>query len=297
MNKLLRGAVWRRHLVAAVALVLLLPLAAPVFAKGPDAVDQTIDRMNLESKARARIVERVSPSVVNIMVVKKASGEDKSGPQVPPDMFNDPFFRRFFRDRIPVPPHDGLQRGLGSGIIVSDKGYVLTNNHVVGGADKITVKLPDGREFDAKVMGTDPASDVAVVKIDGKDLPVAKLGNSDDIAVGESVLAIGNPFGLEQTTTAGIVSAKGRSSLGITDYENFIQTDASINPGNSGGPLLNLRGEVVGMNTAIYANSGGNMGIGFAIPINQAHSVMDELVANGKVVRGYLGVVIQDVTP
>ncbi|HUJ74994.1 MAG TPA: Do family serine endopeptidase, partial [bacterium] len=161
----------------------------------------------------------------------------------------------------------------------------------------ITVKLPDGRVFSGKVVGADPASDVAVIKIGGKDLPVAQLGNSDDLQVGESVLAIGNPFGLEQTVTAGIVSAKGRNQVGIEDYENFIQTDAAINPGNSGGPLLNLAGQVVGVNTAIYGKSGGNVGIGFAIPINQARQIMTQLVQNGKVVRGYLGVVIQNVTP
>ncbi len=289
---------WSRPLAALALLALLLPLAGPALARSgaSNAPASGLEQLQQESKARAQVVKLASPAVVNIMVVKHAA-ENGEGTGQLPGPFNDPLFRKFFQDRIPAPPRNFQLHGLGSGIIVDAKGYVLTNNHVVAGADKITVKLPDGREFPGKVLGTDPPTDVAVVQIEGKDLPVARLGNSDEIDVGESVLAIGNPFGLEQTTTAGIVSAKGRNQMGIADYENFIQTDASINPGNSGGPLLNLKGEVIGINTAIYGNTGGNLGIGFAIPINQAKGIMGELIADGKVVRGYLGVVIQDLTP
>ena len=290
----------RRGRTLAVLAALLLLLTGSRFALADSreqaALQQDINLLEHESKARAAIAKEAAPSVVNVTVEKRITGEQMSAQQFP-DPFNDPFFRKFFQGPMPEQPNGGVMHGLGSGIIVSDRGYVLTNNHVISGADKINVKLPDGREFTGKVVGADPATDVAVVKIDGKNLPVAKLGNSDDIQVGESVLAIGNPFGLDHTITAGIVSAKGRNEVGVADYENFIQTDASINPGNSGGPLLNLRGEVIGVNTAIYGSSGGNVGIGFAIPINQARTVMDSLIANGKVVRGFLGVMIQEVTP
>jgi len=191
----------------------------------------------------------------------------------------------------------GRSMGQGSGFLVSADGYLLTNHHVVASAGRIVVVLRDGREFVAKVIGSDPKSDVALLKVEGKDLPYLKLGDSDAMRVGEWVVAIGNPFGLSSTVTAGIVSAKGRNSVGINDYENFIQTDAAINPGNSGGPLLNLRGEVIGINSAILSRSGANAGIGFAIPVNLAKRVQEQLRRNGKVVRGYLGVTIQELTP
>ena len=287
----------RISVLLAAALLLLTPASFALARTDPaSTLTQDINLLERESKARAAIAKEASPAVVNVIVEKKASAEQTSTPNLPPS-FNDEFMRRFFQGQFPPQSRDPNIHGLGSGIIVASQGYILTNNHVVADADKITVKLPDGREFQAKRVGTDPATDVAVLKIDGKDFPVAKLGNSDEIEVGESVLAIGNPFGLDQTITAGIISAKGRSQVGVAEYENFIQTDASINPGNSGGPLLNLKGEVVGVNTAIYGNSGGNMGIGFAIPINQARSVMKTLIADGKVVRGYLGVSIQEVNP
>jgi serine protease Do len=275
------------------AFLLALTLAvAGVAGQARADVNADIEALVRASKARAAIVKRVSPAVVHISVEKTVRGQASPAPF--PDMFDDEFFRRFFQPRM---PREYKQRGLGSGSIVNKHGYILTNNHVVGEADKITVKLPDGREFEAKLVGADPATDLAVVKIEGKNLPFAKLGQSDDLQVGESVIAIGNPFGLEQTITAGIVSAKGRSSVGLTDYEDFIQTDASINPGNSGGPLVSLRGEVVGVNTAIFSRSGGNQGIGFAIPIKMAREIMTALIDTGKVTRGFLGVVIQDVTP
>jgi serine protease Do len=288
----------RRRAALACATLLLALFAAgspgQLSAQSAEAqLQRDIETLTRESKARAAIVKRVTSSVVNISVEKNVKASERGDG---PDPFDDEFFRRFFQPRIP-PPRDFKQRGLGSGTIVDKQGYVLTNNHVVADADKILVKLPDGRQFEAKLVGGDPASDIAVVKIEGSDLPLAKLGNSDDIDVGESVMAIGNPFGLEQTITAGIVSAKGRSQVGVTDYEDFIQTDASINPGNSGGPLINLKGEVVGVNTAIFSRSGGNMGIGFSIPINDAREIMTALIATGKVTRGFLGVVIQDITP
>ena len=186
--------------------------------------------------------------------------------------------------------------GQGSGFIVNDRGLVITNNHVVSDADEIIVRLKDGREFDAELIGADQPSDVALLKIDGENLPVVPLGDSENLQVGQWVLAVGNPFGLSDTVTAGIVSAKGRSSVGIVDMENFIQTDASINPGNSGGPLVNLDGEVVGINTAILSRSGGSVGIGFAIPINMAKSIVDQIVNHGEVTRGFLGVLMQPLT-
>ena len=281
--------------LAAVAVFATLALTAPFAqrALAQDDLQRDIDALIRASKARAAIVKSVKDSVVHISVTKKVQGQDGSRL---PDLFNDEFFRRFFKPRMPDPPREFRQRGMGSGVIVSEDGYILSNNHVVGDADEVIVKLTDGREFKAEIVGTDPASDIAVIRVDATDLPAAKMGNSDELEIGESVIAIGNPFGLEQTITAGIVSAKGRSGVGVTDYEDFIQTDASINPGNSGGPLINLRGEVVGINTAIFSRSGGNMGIGFAIPINMTQAIMKSLIATGKVTRGFLGVVIQDVT-
>jgi len=240
--------------------------------------------------------------VVFIQVEKRmSSGQPPFGYNNPFDLFGEEFFERFFGRRFPDQqrqrqPREYRQQGQGSGFIISKDGYILTNNHVVGEADRMTVTLADDREFEAKLIGTDPKSDVAVIKIEGNNFPVLPMGDSDRLAVGEWVIAIGNPFGLTHTMTVGVVSAKGRSQMGITDYEDFIQTDAAINPGNSGGPLLNLDGEVVGINTAIFSRSGGYMGIGFAIPIKMATYIQKQLVDTGKVTRGYLGVGIQDLT-
>jgi serine protease Do len=209
------------------------------------------------------------------------------------EFFGDEFFKRFKKD---MHPRGFNQHGLGSGVIVSAEGMILTNAHVVKDADEIKVTLGDKRSFQAKVIGADPESDVAVLKIDAKNLPTAKFADSDKLRVGEIVIAVGNPFGFNQTVTSGIVSATGRSNVGIIDYEDFIQTDAAINPGNSGGPLVNIEGEVVGITTAIASRSGGYQGIGFAIPSNAAKLIMDDLVKTGKVRRGFLGVNIQDVT-
>src|SRR5205814_2208634 len=188
------------------------------------------------------------------------------------------------------------QRGVGSGVIVTPDGFVLTNNHVVDAADEVKVTLQDGREFSAKVIGKDPKSDVAVVKIDAKDLPAIDIADSEKIEVGDVVLAVGNPFGMGQTVTMGMVSATGRATLGL-DYEDFIQTDAAINPGNSGGALVDAEGRLIGINTAILSRTGGNNGIGFAVPVNLAKNVMEQLIENGRVVRGFLGVNIQTMSP
>src|SRR6266540_526840 len=249
----------------------------------------------------APIVKKVAPSVVKITATVK--GKEIRTQEFFPGM-DDPFFRRFFGDNLRggnrtfrTPP----QHGVGSGVIVSKDGYLLTNNHVVDDADEVKVLLQDGREFSAKVIGKDPKTDVAVVKVDAKDLDAIEIADSDKIEVGDLVLAIGNPFtgnpaNIGQSVTMGLVSATGRATLGL-DYEDFIQTDAAINPGNSGGALVDAEGRLIGINTAIFSRSGGNQGIGFAIPVNLARDVMNSLVTDGKVTRGYFGVMIQDLTP
>jgi Do/DeqQ family serine protease len=236
----------------------------------------------------APMLQKVIPGVVNISTEGKV--------QVRDPFFDDPLLRRFFN--LPDQPRTEQIHSLGSGVIVdAKKGYVLTNNHVIARADKITVLLQDGRRFNAKLIGTDPQSDVAVVQIPAEHLTAVPMADSAHLRVGDFVVAIGNPFGLGQTVTSGIVSALGRSGLGIEGYEDFIQTDASINPGNSGGALVNLRGQLVGINTAILSRSGGNIGIGFAIPINMARQVMEQLIKHGRVRRGLLGVHAQNLTP
>ena len=245
------------------------------------------------------LAKKIKPIVVNISTTQVSEGRS-GGPQEfgspfgEEDPFND-FWRRFFGGPLPRGPQ--RQRSLGSGFIIDSDGSILTNNHVVENASKIVVKLSDDQEYEAKVVGRDQKTDIAVIKINAKGaLTAANLGDSDSLEVGEWVVAIGNPFGLDSTVTSGIVSAKGRH-IGQGPYDNFIQTDASINPGNSGGPLLNLRGEVIGINTAIFSRTGGNIGIGFAIPINLVKELLPQLRGKGKVVRGYLGVLIQKVTP
>jgi len=241
------------------------------------------------------VAKAVTPSVVNISTTRISRLPE--GPPGAP--FDDPFFRRFFGDELFrrfEAPKDRRERSLGSGVIADAGGYIITNNHVVSKADEIRVLFADKRSFTAKVVGTDPKTDIAVIKVDAKDLPTIPWADSDKLQVGEYVLAIGNPFGLNQTVTMGIVSAVGRANVGIAEYEDFIQTDAAINPGNSGGALVNARGELVGINTAIFSQSGGYMGIGFAVPSNMVRSVMDQLIKGGKVVRGYLGVSIQELT-
>ena len=262
-----------------------------------DAASADLDALRRIGQGFSAVVQQVSPSVVNVRVSKKvkAGGEIFEG--IPFDFPGGSPFGQFFGQ----PPGGGgeefLEQGTGSGVIVTADGYIITNNHVVTGADEITVKTTDGKEYPAEVVGTDPQTDLAVIKIDAGGLTPAKLGDSDKVEVGEWVLAVGSPFGLNNTVTSGIISARGRANVGLADYEDFIQTDAAINPGNSGGPLVNLDGEVVGINTAIATRTGGYMGIGFAIPVNMAKSVMDQLIKTGKVVRGWLGVYIQPVTP
>ncbi|MBW2109194.1 MAG: DegQ family serine endoprotease, partial [Deltaproteobacteria bacterium] len=247
----------------------------------------------------SQVAEAVNPAVVNISTERVIQGS--AGPafrhfQSPfgkDDPFHD-FFERFFGD---MPRRQFKQRSLGSGFIIDKKGYIVTNNHVVENADKIKVKLNNGKEVPAQIVGRDPKTDIALLKVKKlRNVGVAKLGDSDALKVGEWVVAIGSPFGLEHTVTAGIVSAKGRV-IGSGPYDDFIQTDASINPGNSGGPLVNMQGEVVGINTAIVSRGGGNVGIGFAIPINLARDIIEQLKTSGSVTRGWLGVSIQDVTP
>jgi serine protease Do len=278
-------------LLAALVCFLFLAAAPPVVN---GAEDDNIALLDRSAKAFASVVKQAGPAVVHVRVEKSVKGRGQEF-----DFMNDPFFERFFGPQFRHPrqgePREFKQQGAGSGFIISPEGLILTNNHVVGEADTITVRLADEREFKAKVIGTDPQSDVALIKIEAQNLPVLKLGDSDRLEVGEWVIAIGSPFELNQTVTVGVVSAQGRNRIGINDYENFIQTDAAINPGNSGGPLLNIYGEAIGMNTAIFSRSGGYMGIGFAIPINMAKAIQQQLEKQGKVTRGWLGVVIQDV--
>ncbi|MNL94733.1 putative periplasmic serine endoprotease DegP-like precursor [compost metagenome] len=233
---------------------------------------------------------RAMPAVVNILTMQVP----KRGAH---PLARDPFFKRFFGDRDPGLDDDDLRNSLGSGVIVSHEGYILTNNHVVEGADEIEVVLTDGRKAPAKIVGLDPETDLAVIKIDLDKLPVIVLGQSELARVGDVVLAIGNPFGVGQTVTMGIISALGRNNLHINSFENFIQTDAAINFGNSGGALVDTRGNLIGINTAIYSQSGGSVGIGFAIPVSTAKTVMEAIIKDGHVVRGWIGVETQDITP
>ncbi|MDX5378224.1 MAG: Do family serine endopeptidase [Halomonas sp.] len=232
-------------------------------------------------------VEKAAPAVVNIYSSRVVEREEHP-------LMSDPFFRQFFADDLPT--QQRLLSSLGSGVIVSDDGYVLTNHHVIDGADEIQVALRDGRETLAEVIGTDPESDLAVLQIDLDRLPVIHLADTEDVAVGDVAMAIGNPFGVGQTVTMGIISATGRSHLGLSAYEDFIQTDAAINPGNSGGALINAEGSLVGINTAIFSRSGGSQGVGFAIPMRLARSILEDLVTQGRVIRGWLGIEAQEMT-
>jgi serine protease Do len=267
-------------------------------APNPTAVKLTVDERPVTRDGSfgtsfAPIVRKVSPSVVKVFTTISLKSK-ATNPE-------DPRLHRFFGEvpdgTLPPSIHNlPRQHGVGSGVIVTADGYILTNDHVVDGADEVKVALQDGREFTAKVIGTDPKTDVAVLKVDATNLPFIEIADSDKIEVGDIVLAIGNPFGIGQTVTSGIVSATDRANMGL-DYEDFIQTDAAINPGNSGEALVDAEGRLIGINTAIISRSGGNQGIGFAVPTNLARDVMESLIKYGKVQRGYLGIVIQDVTP
>ena len=267
---------------------------AEVYAQEPVISKEASDILTKVGNAMAEVASAVKPAVVNISSTRTVKTQG-----IPSPFLNDPFFRRFFGDEFGSQGKSKEQKkvSLGSGVIVSRDGYILTNYHVVKDADEISVKLSDKREFKGKIIGADPKTDLAVVNISADRLPVLKIGDSDRLRVGDTVIAVGNPFGLSQTVTSGIVSATGRANIGIADYEDFIQTDAAINPGNSGGALVNVKGELVGINTAIFSTSGGYQGVGLAIPSSMAKAVMENLIKGGKVVRGWLGVSVQPLTP
>lgn len=275
-----------------VFLAVLMTATVTLFAPAQQALAALPTAVNGSTvPTLAPMIKGVMPGVVNVST--RGHMKVQQNP-----MFNDPFFQQFFGRQMPQQPAERQFRSLGSGVIVdAEKGYILTNNHVIANADKISVTLNDNRTFDAKVVGKDPDTDIAVIQIKAKNLIAVPLGNSDNLQVGDFVVAIGNPFGLSHTATSGIVSALGRTGIHDGSYENFIQTDASINPGNSGGALVNLEGQLVGINSAILSKSGGNIGIGFAIPVNMARSVMEQIIKYGKVKRGLLGVTVQDLTP
>jgi serine protease DegQ len=255
----------------------LLPQSVPIKVAEPS---QALTNIGFSQAATV-----ATPAVVSIIASKKVDKNPR---------LNDPWFQFFYGDNL---PDQQPQQGLGSGVIVSEAGYLLTNNHVIDDADEIEVQLSDGRQTRAKIVGTDPETDLAVLKIELTNLPVITWGRIDQMRIGDAVLAIGNPFGVGQTVTSGIVSALGRSRLGLSTYENFIQTDAAINPGNSGGALVDANGSLVGINTAIFSRSGGNMGIGFAIPVDKAKTIMEMLIRQGHVTRGWIGVEPRDITP
>lgn len=277
------------RLVSCLILVLSLSLVLPSSVRADISEKEATDLLSKMGDAMAKIAEKVTPAVVNISTTRTVKT-----PANP--FFNDPFFKRFFGEGA-----EGAQKrkatSLGSGFIAKSDGYIITNNHVIEGAEDIVVKLSNDKEYKGKVVGMDSRTDVAVIKIDEKNLPTIPWGNSDNLRAGDVILAVGNPFGLRGTITMGIISALGRVNVGISDYEGLIQTDAAINPGNSGGPLVDVKGEVVGVTNAIFTTSGGYQGIGFAIPANNVKNVMDSIISEGKVVRGWLGVQIQELTP
>jgi Do/DeqQ family serine protease len=284
-----------------VAILFVVSTFKPDWLPGPDAAvggaQQTVSvpvhtasvpAVTPRAESFHEAVGRAMPAVVNIFTSKEVRARRSP-------LLNDPLFRRFFGD----PFGDEAQRAasLGSGVIVSPAGYILTNHHVVDAADEIEVALSDGKKLLAKVVGVDPETDLAVLRVSAEGLPAITFGRSESLRIGDPVLAIGNPFGVGQTVTSGIVSALGRSGLHINTFENFIQTDAAINPGNSGGALVDAKGDLVGINTAIYSRSGGSMGIGFAIPVSTAKMVLDQIVKSGTVTRGWIGVEVQEITP
>jgi len=279
----MRMDIKRTTLMRVASFLLMGLMLSPVAASIP-----AIDSQGTPLPSLAPMLKRVTPAVVNIATSSTIRIQENP-------LFNDPFFRHFFEQ--PSQPRQRKSQSLGSGVIIDAKnGYIITNNHVIDKADEIKVTLINGKTYDAKLIGTDPDSDVAVIQIKAKKITAIPLANSEKHHVGDFVVAIGNPFGLGQTVTSGIISAMERSGLGIEGYENFIQTDASINPGNSGGALVNLRGELIGINTAIFSKSGGNIGIGFAIPVNMAYDIMQQLIKYGEVKRGRLGAQAQDLT-
>ena len=299
LDRVYRKKTWR---ISLLTLVMVSMFAGGLLVRGSNAAQSAL-ASNPETTVMvpanfADVAEAVSPAVVNVRTEKTVQGGGPvfrhfQGPFGQEDPFRD-FFERFFGDK---PRREFKQRSLGSGFCIDKEGYIVTNNHVIENADEIKVRLKGGKEYDAEIVGRDSKTDIALIKVASwKGCEAVKLGDSDSLKVGEWVVAIGSPFGLEHTVTAGIVSAKGRV-IGTGPYDDFIQTDASINPGNSGGPLINMKGEVVGINTAIFSRTGGNIGIGFAIPINMARGIVEQLKTTGSVTRGWLGVSIQDLTP
>lgn len=274
-------------------LVQVRPQPAVALASDVPPVVKVSSPLLASNETFIKVAKEAMATVVNISATKRIAQAQEN------PLSEDPFFRRFFGEEFErrfKQPRQQPEQGLGSGVIVSGDGYIVTNNHVVEQADELMVLLGDKRKFPAKLIGTDPKTDLAVIKIDATGLPTLPWGNSITLEVGELVLAVGNPFGLNQTVTMGIISAVGRANVGIVDYENFIQTDAAINPGNSGGALVNLQGQLIGINTAIFSRTGGYMGIGFAIPSQMVKHVMESLIGHGKVIRGWLGVSIQDLS-
>ncbi|MCB1861470.1 MAG: trypsin-like peptidase domain-containing protein [Gammaproteobacteria bacterium] len=272
------------------ALLVLSLVSDPDPRPNPNVARSTNSGVQSGPASYASAVQAATPSVVNIYT-SKVTFERRT------TIFDDPVFQRFFGDRFAFQPEEKRQTSLGSGVIINDQGFILTNHHVIKGADEIRVVLANGDTFAAEIAGTDPDTDLAVIKSEQTNLPAITVGDSQHLRVGDVVLAIGNPFGVGQTVTMGIVSATGRNQLGINTFENFIQTDAAINPGNSGGALINAYGELVGINTAIFSKTGGSDGIGFAIPVALAKGVMDQILKQGRVVRGWLGIAGQDITP
>lgn len=254
-----------------------------------------LDAAKQTSQAFVEVARKVTPSIV--MITNEAKLKSEFGDENFRDLFGDNPFGQFFQ--MPPQQREQVRKSIGSGVVLSADGYIITNNHVVDSSTKLQVTLPDGKKVSAKIIGTDPKSDLALIKVDGVTLQPVTLGHSDEIEVGEWVLAIGSPFGeaLQHSVTAGIISARGRSNVGIADYEDFIQTDAAINPGNSGGALVDLDGSLIGINTAIVSSNGSNAGVGFAIPVNMVRKIAEQLKADGRVIRGYLGVNIQEITP
>jgi len=299
MNNQLHKNLWLIFAQAVTICLALLFVVRLFFPQLLNKANQTVVVKQVESTLKPSIAgsyslaaKKAMPAVVNIFTSKKAAANPHQ------KYLDDPAFREFFGDQLddmdnPSQPENSL----GSGVIVSEQGLIITNNHVVATADEIEIALSDGRKMSAKVVGTDPDTDLALIKVDAENLPAITFASSDKLSVGDVVLAIGNPFGVGQTVTQGIVSALGRSHLGINTYENFIQTDASINPGNSGGALIDAEGNLVGVNSAIYSRSGGSMGIGFAIPATLARQVMEQIITQGSVIRGWIGIEAQDITP
>ncbi len=299
MNNPLHKKLWLIFAQAAticMALLFVLRIFSPDLLSNKDqtvVVKQVAPNANSNlASSYSHAVKKAMPAVVNIFTSKNAPANPHQ------KYLDDPTFRQFFGDQLDdLDGQSQPENSLGSGVIVSEQGLILTNNHVVAAADEIEVALSDGRKMSAKVVGTDPDTDLALIKVDAEHLPAITFASSDKLNVGDVVLAIGNPFGVGQTVTQGIVSALGRNHLGINIYENFIQTDASINPGNSGGALIDTDGNLVGVNSAIYSRSGGSMGIGFAIPATLARQVMEQIITQGNVTRGWIGIEAQDITP